>query len=779
MDQWLGVCFVVSTLPVSILSMIPVTSQFTSPPPTAWQQLKTDFQFSNLITSIPAGLITGIVGVIRAISYATLIFSGTLATFLPTGIGMAVFSTGIISAAVAVTSALPGMIATPLAAPTAILAIMAGEISQELATQVPAADLLATVLAAIAITSMLTGALFIGLAIFELGERIRFVPYPVIGGFMAGTGWLLVQGFVQITIGAWPGWAKFGSLFTEDQLLLWVPGFAFGLILLGITRKFKQSWVLSVTLLGCAAVFYWGLWLTGTSLTSAREMGLLLGPFPESSSGLWQPLTPDIFSKVHWLALAHQTSSMITIALVCLLSILLSNSSIELVAGQDLNLSRELKAVGISNVLSGLGGGMVGTQAMPSTLLVYDMGAPQYWTGVFSALPAFVVLALGSTFLSYLPQAVLGCLILYLGLLLLQKWIYEAYFTLPFADYLSIWVTLVVIDRVGFLQGMIVGFLLNALLFMYQYSQVDIAKQVVSGSRIHSNVGRDEAQMNWLAEQGEQIYVLELQGFLFFGTANYLLNKVRDRALSTFESKENTPAQLPLRYVLIDFRQVTGLDSSAVLTFSKILKLARRHKFHLVLTNLNPEFEAQLQRGQGLEIPSKDCQRFLDIDRGLEWCEQQILLNRNSDPSSADKLTEQLTQLFITPEQAQQFSTYLEPCSVPSCHYIFRRGEKVKDLYFVESGQVSVLLDMPDGSTKRLQTCRQGSVLGEMRFFGQVPLSTLVVTDSPSQLYRLSLDAFERMKTQDAALAQALQSYIVRLLCNSLIRREEQLRVIQ
>ncbi|MBE9140526.1 SLC26A/SulP transporter family protein [Nodosilinea sp. LEGE 07088] len=748
------------------------------------QRLQEGLQPQVLLSSLAAGLVTGIIGVIRAISYASLIFSGALATHLPTGLGMTVVSTGITILVVALTSTLPGIIATPLAAPTTILAIMAAAIASELA-DAPPADVLSTVMVAIALSAMLTGALLLALGLLRQGERIRFVPYPVIGGFMAGTGWLLTKGFFQVSTDTPLTWATLPELGQPTMLARWLPGLGFAIALLLATRLWKQFWVMPLTLLVCAASFFAVLSLANVPLEQARAAGWLLGPFPESRQ-LWQPLTPAMLPQIHWVAIAHQTGSLLTVMFVSLLSLLLSNSSIELVVGRDLNLSQEMKAVGWANLASGLGGGMAGNQALPSTLLVHDIGASYRLTGLMAILPAAAVLALGSSFLSYLPKALLGSLLLYLGLSLLWQWLYQAYFKLPLGDYLTVWVTLILIDAVGFLQGIAVGFVITVVLFMVNYSQVDVAKQVFSGTTSHSNVERSPAEEALLAQKGSQIYALELQGFLFFGTANYLLNKVRDRTLAPTQTPQNTAADRPtepLRYVVIDFRQVSGLDSSAVLTFNKILKLANKYDFTLVLTNLLPEFAEALERGQGLDLGRQRCQVFPDLDRGLEWCEGlilgQILCQLTQPDDSAPALVNHLTHSFLTANQAQQFMPYLAPHDLPAGYSIFEPGEQRPELYFIESGQVSVLLELDDGRTKRLQTCSAGHILGEMRFFDKTPLSSSVVTDTPSRVYSLSRETFNRMQQEAPDLVQALQKHIVEILCESLIRRGEQLRIMQ
>lgn len=743
-----------------------------------WQQLQRWAHPEVLIASASAGLVTGIIGVIRAISYASLIFSGALALHLPMGLGMTVFSTGVTLGIVALTSGLPGMIATPLAAPTTILALMATDIAAELAGA-DATVMVVTVLAAIALSTLLTGSLLLILGLLRQGDRIRFVPYPVIGGFMAGTGWLLTKGFVQITTGRSLTGALLLDLATPEMLWRWLPGLVFAIALLVATRLWKQFWVMPLTLLLCAASFFLALQVAHISLAEARAAGWLLGPFP-SGEQLWQPLALADLAKVEWPAIAHQAGSIFTVMFVSLLSLLLSNSSIELVVGRDLDLSREMKSVGLANLLSGLGSGMVGNQALPSTLLANDLAANYRLTGLLAVLPSVAVLALGSAFLSYLPKAVLGSLILYLGLSLLWQWLYQAFFKLPLSDYFTVLITLVLIDLLGFLPGIAVGFVMTVVLFMVRYSQVDVAKNVFSGETGRSNtVSRTPEQDAVLARQGSQIYALELQGFLFFGTANYLLNKVRDRVAQSTPAAATRPnAIAPLRYVVIDFRQVTGLDSSAVLTFNKILKLARQQDFTLVLTNLLPDCEMALVRGQGLDFASDRCQVLPDLDRGLEWCERQILEQAHVTQASETPLKDRLVQNFLTPTQAARFLTYLEVRDVPAGHALYADGQPA-NLYFIESGQVDVLLNLEDGRTKRLQTCSSGQLLGEMRFYHKRPLSNSVVTTTPCRLFALTPAAYEQMQATAPDLVQALQRHIVELLCDSLIRRGEQLRVTQ
>jgi SulP family sulfate permease len=745
-----------------------------TPAQSEWQRW-TPLHPSILVPSITAGLVTGLIGVIRAISYAALIFSGTLGANLSTGVGMAVLSTGVISVVAAISSTLPGMIATPLAAPTAILAIMAGQLADQMAGQSDRTIFL-TVSVAIAIASFLTGSFLLTLGLFRLGDAIRLVPYPVVGGFMAGTGWLLVDGFVQVTSDQPLAWRTLPDLFTGDTWHYWGVGLLFAVILIGLSSRFKHYLVMPGTLLALMGLFYCALWVTHTPIDQARAAGWLLGPFP--AGGLWQPVGFGDLAVVDWSAIAHQSGSLLTIALISLLSLVLSNSGIELVVGRDLNLNTELRSIGFASLASGFGSGMVGNQALPSTLLVHSIGGHSRLTGVIAALPCFAVLGLGSAFLSYFPKPILGCLLLYLGVALLNKWLIKSWSTLPRWDYAIVVVILVAINAIGFLQGIIIGFILAVILFMYDYSRIDVAKEVLSGATTHSNVERSPAALAQLDAIGDQIFILELQGFLFFGTANYLLNQVKRRV-------EQADA-LPVTFILLDFRQVTGIDSSAVLSCNKILKIAKQEKITLVFTNVSAEFQAILQQGQAIALdktqcalfPEPSCQLFPDMDRGLEWCENLLLRTTESSEPSIP-LGTLLTQMFLSPAQVYPFLSYLEPKVVAAEEVIYQQGQASDYLYFVESGRVSVLLQLEEGCSKRLQTVTGGNILGEMRFYGKPPLSTTVVAEAETQLYGLSQSAFRVMKLENPSLANQLEEYIVRVLCDSLTRREQQLRVIR
>lgn len=714
-----------------------------------------------------AGAVVGVIGVIRAVSYAALIFSGPLAENLTVGVGVTVFGTAAANIVAAACSALPGTIATPLAALAAVMASLAAALAGDLgASGATAATVLPTVLAAIALSSLLTGLFLLVLGYLQLGDKIRLIPYPVVCGFMAGTGWLLVEGAIQVTTGQSLSWQSLPALFAPDTFWLWASGLLLAIVLTVVTRRYQHYSVMPSALLASIALFYLPVALLRVPLAEVRAAGWLLGPFPQGD--LWQPLLPQDLGSVDWSAIAGQWNPIVSVMLVSLLSLLLSNSGIELALSKDIPLNAELKSIGWANVAAGLGGGMPGNQALPSTLLVHKIAANTRLPGFFSAALCFAVLGFGSSFLGFFPRPVLGALLLYLGIALLQERVYRSWFRLSLPDYTIVIVTLVAIATLGFLPGTLAGFVLAALLFLFSYSRRDVAKQILSGTTTTSNVKRSPPAARWLQEHGDRLYILCLQDYVFFGTADFLLRRLRDRLADA--------ARPAVSFAVIDFSAVEGLDASGVLSFVKLLRLGRQNQFTVVLTNLSAELEAQLRRGGGIADDPDRCRLFPDLDRGLAWCEECLL--REAPTSEARvPIAESLGKLFQVPERVAEFLPYLQRQDIPAGERLFAAAD-TRGLYFIESGQVSVVLELADGQTKRLETHGPGRVLGEMRFYGKPPLSTSVSTDRPSRLYYLDRADFERMKSEAPVLANALQEYIVGLLCESLRRREQQLQVL-
>ncbi|WP_017298709.1 SulP family inorganic anion transporter [Nodosilinea nodulosa] len=580
-----------------------------------------------LVSSLVAGSITGMIGVIRAISYAALIFSGPLAPSLNVGVGIAVCGSALISVVVALTSSLPGMIATPLAAPTVVLAALAAAIAQRLGPGAAPGAAVTTVVAAIALGSVLTGLTLWILGQLGWGRGMEFLPYPVVGGFMAGTGLLLVRGAFKVMTGKDVSLGQLSWFCQVDQCPRWLAGLAIAAVLLWATKQFHHVLVMPVVLAAATLGFYGTIWVGQTPLATVRAQDWLLGPFPQGN--LWHPLTPGNLSQVQWGVIYQAGPTLGLLVFVSLVSLVLTNGSIELAVEKDVDLNCELKAVGLANLVAGLGSTMAGNQALPSTLLVHRLGAANRMTGIVKALPCLLVLVLGPAFLNYFPKPVLGSLLLFLGLDLLWQWLYGAWFKLPVADYLIIWATLLAINTAGFIPGIGLGLGLAAMQFLVHCSRLEAVVAVGADGPQDQPTGENDpaiadlspavaAELRaWLdSSQGKAVATVKLRGFLFFGTAKGVCQQLCDRILY------QSPAVPPLQYLILDFQQVLALDSSAAMGLSRLAKLAQDHNCTLVFCQLTESCQSLLLKSKTL-APGKNAV-FADYSQAVAWCQQQL-----------------------------------------------------------------------------------------------------------------------------------------------------------
>ncbi len=721
-----------------------------------------------LLPSLTVGLVTGVLEVIFAISLASLIFSGELSVNLPTGVGLALFSILAINVSVALMSSLPGVVTNVQESPAVLMAVVAHQITTSMPESASASEQLLTVLTAISMTSIFTGIFFLTLGWFKLGGLIRFIPYPVLGGFLAGTGWLLVCYSVSMMAEQSLNLETVLYLFSPTLLLKWLPGLVFAMLLLIMLRRYNHFLLLPGMLLGAIALFYIFAILTDTSMNQISSSGLLLGSFP--TGNLWQPLSLWQLTQVNWLIIVEQLDHIVTIALVSMMTLLLNATGIEAVVEQELDLNRELLAAGVANLAAGCGGGIIGFQGLALSALGHKVGANSRLVGLFIGMIAAIALFSGATVLSYLPKMVLGGLLLFLGLDFLVKWVYDSWFELPKTDYFVILLILVVIATLGFLEGVGFGLLLTIILFVINYSQVSATKNIWSGASCHSNVVRGLREKQILREAGQQICILELQGFIFFGTANNLLNQTH-KLLAVV--REN-----PLRFIVLDFRLVSGVDSSAILSFTKMRQILSKQQVSLVFTNVQPTVDKILRQCGCLGTKDSICQIFPDLDRGLEWCENQILKTIPYQNNSNSSLIQQLRTLFGSTEQVEQFITYLQPQQFLAGEFVFRQGELPNGLYFIESGQVSVLQKLPNGQVKRLSTFDGGSLCGEISFYTQERHSASVIADEISCLYYLCPEALRKMEMEAPQLAMIWQKFMLNLLVKRLKHREKELRYL-
>lgn len=736
-------------------------------------------QPQRLIPILIVAFISGLVVTTYQISFGSLIFNGELTPYLSNGIGFCLMGAVLIASIEAVLSGNPGMVAIPTVASAVIVSAIAANITLHLSSSPE--RIFPTVTAGITIASLMTGGAFILLSILGMGNLIRFIPYPVIGGFLAGTGWLVVRGALKTMNGIPFGWNTLSQFFTPDALIRWVTGLGLGIIFLLVNRRFKHYLVMPITILVSIALFYLALFLTGTSIPQAIQMGLLVEPFPAGS--LWSPPPINEFAVVDWGVILGQAGEIASLILISCITILLYASGIEVTAGTEINLNQELRACGLSNLAASFTASIPGYTIITMSVLSYRMGTRSRLVGILIALICAGMLFFGAGLIVYFPKPVLGGVLTFLGLTFLVDWLVLGYRRLSHPDYLIVVLIMLIMSIFGLLPGLGAGIALAAGLFIIQYSQIPVVRHVLSGRTYHSRVTRSLPDAELIRQAGDTLSIMEMQGFVFFGTANRVYEDIKTRL--------QDPETEPLKVLILDFRQVNGIDASAALSFVRLKRLFRQYKATLVFTNLKPQVEWILRRDV-LTAKDHDLWRvFPDLDLGVEWFESQIL-DKNSTPQ--DLIQAQpgvvkpgiqgggLAMLFATfgeeandpsgstEEALLSFIETLKPIQVQAGQVIIQQGEPQNKLFFLDSGELTITYQTSGKEDRiRMGTGGPGMIVGELGFYLEVPASATVTATQPGVVFSLSNEELAELERENPAIAAVLHRFLLKRISRQLL----------
>lgn len=702
-----------------------------------------------LIGALASGLVIGAVEVVLAISFAALVFGGYLAYYLSRGIGLYLVAAAVTLAILAWRAGSRGVVGSVQDAAAAVLAVIATTTALDAFGSLDRAFL--TVVAATLVVTLSTGIAFVILGTFRLGNLVRYVPYPVVGGFLAGTGWLLFKGGIGVAASVQPYWRTVNDLLRREDLMRWLPALAFGVLLLVLTRVVRRPLVIPITI-GLGLVAFAAVALVAGASLAELEEGWLLGPFPAGE--LWEFGTvPEALAEADWSAVAGQAAGVATAIFVAVIAALFNVSGIELIRHTDLDSNRELRDAGIANVVSGAVGGIPGYHALSLTALAYQMGADARVAGFVAALLPITAVVFGAAAIELIPRMIVGGALVFVGLGFIVEWVWDKRRALPLSEYLVVLAILAVIITRGLLPGVAAGLVLAVVLFAVNYSRLDQVTEAVFGETYRSNVDRPSGEREELADMGGSVQILLVDGFVFFGTASGLLERVRKRVEAG-----------GLRYLLVDLRRATGMDSSAVMSFRKVAQLADANGFELVLTGVPTDVRTRMTRG-GVVDTGGTVATEPDLDRGLQRCEDGLLGRVGTGVGGVDVLADlpsSLRERFST-VSLDEGATLIEQAGTPD------------DVYVLASGRLRIEMTTPLGARVRLSTVLPGVIVGEVALYTGAPRTADVVAETPSTVLRITRTEIERLETSEPAVAVALHRWFATTLA---VRLTDQMRAL-
>lgn len=715
--------------------------------------MSSDRRLTTVIPALTLALIAAANIVVGTVALGSFVYAGDLAPWSTQGIRLILLGCCVVCLITALASGLRGAVATP---PAPLMIVMAG-IGAGLALQ--GERLFVTMAAVTALGALATGLCAALVGWFRLTHLVRFVPWPLACGFVSGTGAVAI--LVALSqLGVRLERETFGALFEPLALSRWGLGVAYGLGLLAATRRWKSPLILPASFAAAVALFHLSLTLFDVSTDEARTAGLLFAGMAEAPEGALLPLLdPDRLGLVDWAAVAGQVPDILALVVVGLLCLVIYLSGLELAGNVELDWNREFRAMGLASMASGLGSGPPGSIVVPITLRNLRLGADTRLAGVFTALLVGAALLIGDAVLSLVPLPLIGGVLLFTGAIMLDEWLIKVRRRLPWPEFAIVVLIFLTILFFGFLVGVAVGAVVLVAFLLTCLASVDPVEARFDARERRSRRNRPVPERAILRLHGERARIYRLRGYIFFGTAHKLADRLK-RALGA------DPRPI---CVLLDFGATTGVDVSAVNAIGRFILAADRAGTRVALSGTSKKLDLGLK--QGLPAPVHD--RLLlagDADRALERCEDLVLAALTQPPSEetgradsalleavADDLASYVDRQIAFEDLVAHLDAWLEPVEFAAGETIVAGGEEPAGTLLLASGR-AVLLDASDS---RLAECGAGDPIGRLpRSLGHAE-AVEVRASKPCRTLLLAPEVARRLEKNEPALMLRFYRYIV------------------
>ena len=722
-----------------------------------------------LALDLMAGMVAAVVLIANIVSFAALMFPAPLAQGISSAIWAMLVGSGVGGLWVSLRTSLPPL-AVGIDSPTgAVLVLLAASMGPAvLAAGGSAQSAVVATMLLFSAATLLSGGLLLGLGVARWGEYLRFVPHFVVAGFLGATGWLLIVGGLRMVTGRSLG-GLLGA-WTAPQAAKLVTVVAVLGVLLALRRWVRAPLALPAALVGMALVA--GVGLSLLELSDARH-----GWYLPSMGTLqrWSPLAT--LEAMPFTAITAAESlkflpDLMAVTVVALISLVSKISSLEVVRKTSGDLDQELRAHGVAMLAVAPLGGIASMVQMGSSRLLEQAGGRSRFSGVAAAAVVLTVALANFDLPALIPLPVAAGLVMLLG----WGFLLEA-LAKPLAqrDWLNLGLALaimVVCVRYGYLVGVLGGVVAACLLFAASYARIGAVRQHLSRAQFAGTVSRSAAASQHLgdaAAAGESIQLYWLSGYIFFGSSEGVFERVR-RDLRALPPRR-------VSHVVLDFRGVTGADTSATVSLTKLRNLCQQHGATLVYCNVAPPTHGVLAR-DGLFVGPGQPRPFADVDDALAWCEDRVLTAAGletggaaaamdvADPSHAAAFAVWLQQQLGASVSSAEFMHYLLRRAIGGAQVLYREGEPADEIDLVAAGRLVVTLGEGTPRVRRVRSISTHTVVGEMGFFRRAARSATVSSDGPALLYTLTRENFERMLSERPDLAAAFYECLLRTLAD-------------
>ena len=596
-----------------------------------------------------------------------------------------------------------------------------------------------------------------------LGQLIKYIPYPVVSGYLTGVGLIIIGSQLSKFVGAPLGTPWHQSLISPamwDWRALVVGGATIAGILLGPQLTKRLPGMIVGVLAGVLA--YFGLAMQDASLLELADNPLIIGPLGVSGEGYFASIT-ERWHEIGDLRLAQVGAlfgSALTLAVLLSIDTLKTCVVLDQMTRSRHNPNRELVAQGAANIASSSVGGIPGAGTMGATMINLSSGATTRASGLVEGVLALLSALLLSNFIAWIPISALAAGLIVVGLRMIDReplrFVQSSATVFDFGVVVAV---VVVALTVGLIAASGVGVALAIVLFLREQIGGTVVRHKFYVNQMSSNWHRPESETRILEQKGDQAVIFELQGSLFFGTTQQLYGLIE--------------VELKTRnFIILDMKRVQSVDVTAAHLLNQLRDTLAEKGAMLLLSNVRENLPngrnlREFLEQTGVTEKGETVRLFPELDSAIEWVEDRILgeVERATPEPEVSMLLAEM-ELFKgrKDDTLADLEARLTHRTCAAGEVVYSRGEPGDALYMIRRGSVKIFAPIGAGRTRHIATFGRGDFFGGLAFLDGRPRGNDAIAAAETEFFVLSLEQFNTLSEEHKRLAITLLSAIARTL---------------
>ena len=724
----------------------------------------------NLAGDFWGGLAAMLVALPSAIAFGVTIYASLGGSFAAYGALAGILGTTALGLVASLAGGTNRLITAPCAPAAAVLSAFA---IQQIALGTPDA----TVLLLLVVLALMTGVLQVIFGLVGLGGLIKYMPYPVVSGYLSGVGLIIIGSQVPKFVGA-PTGATFWQALLTPPMWLW-QSIVIGTVTIAVmvlAPRVTKAVPAAILALLAGTASYFGLSLIDPAMLVLDKNPLVIGAmggggggFAEGMAARWQGLQGMGLGDLRSLLVPA-----LTLAVLLSIDTLKTCVVLDALTRSRHDSNRELIGQGLGNLAAGVVGGMPGAGQMGATMVNMTSGAATRLSGVMEGALALVAFLLLGGLIAWVPVAALAAILIVVGVRMIDRHSFQFLKSRStIFDFVVIAAVITVALTVGLIPASGTGIVLAIVLFIREQIRGQIVRRKVYCNQSFSKQIRLHEDMDILEQRGDQAVIFELQGSLFFGTANQLY--------TTME-----PEIKARKYLLLDMSRVQTIDVTAAHMLEQIRDMMAEKGGFLVFAKLPQNLPSGRDMQQYIDqmglAPYKSAARVFDeLDAAQEWVENRILKEAALERTEEKPLDLNEVGLFKGRKEATlaALELRLEKRSFKAGDRIFASGDAGDELFLIRKGSVRIMLPLEGGKTHHVSSFGRGDFFGEMAFLDGDARSADAVAFTDVDLFVLSRKTFDTFADEHKKASLKLMEGLASMLASRLRYANTELRALQ